>query len=127
MSGGVLIDSSAWINHLKVADAAVIAVLSSGRALTHPMVIGELTLGTPKDRKRTLESISLLQRTNAASMDEVLQFVERERLYGLGCGLIDVTLLMSTLITPGATLMTLDNRLAALADRFKVLRKLPLH
>lgn len=127
MSGGVLIDSSAWINHLRVPDAAVIAILSNGRALTHPMVIGEITLGTPRDRKSTLESISLLQRTNAASMDEVLQFVERERLYGLGCGLIDVTLLMSTLITPGASLMTLDNRLAALAERFKVLHKIPLH
>jgi predicted nucleic acid-binding protein len=124
---GVLIDSSCWINHLKAADAEVIDILSTGRALTHPMVIGELALGTPKDRKRTLEAISLLQRTNAVSMTEVLDFVEMERLYGLGCGLIDVTLLMSTLITPGATLMTVDNRLAALAKRFKVLHKNALH
>jgi predicted nucleic acid-binding protein len=123
----VLIDTSCWINHLKAADAVVIDILSTGRALTHPMVIGELSLGTPKDRKRTLEAISLLQRTNAASMSEVMDFVEKEKLYGLGCGLIDVTLLMSTLITPGATLMTADNRLAALADRFKVLHRAALH
>lgn len=124
---GVLIDSSSWINHLKAADAAVIDILSTGRALTHPMVIGELALGTPKDRKRTLEAISLLRRTSTASMSEVLDFVEQERLYGLGCGLIDVTLLMSALITPGATLMTADSRLAALAQRFKILHKIAVH
>jgi hypothetical protein len=124
---GILIDTSAWINHLKAADAAVIDILSTGRALTHPMVLGELSLGTPKDRMRTLEAISLLQRTNAASMSEVLGFVEKEKLYGLGCSLVDATLLMCTLITLGATLMTADNRLAALADRFKILHRTALH
>ena len=124
---GVLIDTSAWINHLKAADAAVIDILTTGRALTHPMVLGELSLGMPKDRKRTLEAISLLQRTNAASMSEVLGFVEKDKLYGLGCGLVDVTLLMCTLITPGATLMTADNRLAALAERFTILYRPSLH
>lgn len=124
---GVLIDSSVWVHHLKATDRAVVDILSSGRALTHPMIIGELTLGTPKDRKQTLESIALLRRTNTGSMSEVLAFVESEKLYRLGCGLIDVTLLMSTLITPGAKLMTSGNRLAALAERFKVLHKHPLH
>ena len=76
---------------------------------------------------RTLEAIGLLQRTHAPSMSEVLDFVEKEKLYGLGCGLIDVTLLMSTLITPGATLMTADRRLSALAERFKVLHRTALH
>ena len=124
---GVLIDTSAWVDHLRTADAVVIDILATGRALTHPMVIGELSLGTPRDRQRTLETIGLLQRTHAPSMSEVLDFVEKEKLYGLGCGLIDVTLLMSTLITPGATLMTADRRLSALAERFKVLHRTALH
>ncbi|MEP6719852.1 MAG: VapC toxin family PIN domain ribonuclease [Variovorax sp.] len=122
-----MIDTSSWINHLKVPDAAVIDILATGRALTHPMVIGELALGTPSDRKRTLESIALLERTIAASMTEVLEFVEREKLYGLGCGLIDVTLLISTLFTPGSTLLTSDRKLAVLAERFNVLHKIALH
>lgn len=47
-----------------------------------------------------------------------MAFVEREALYGLGCGLVDVALLASVLITPGASLWTLDRRLSVLAGRF---------
>lgn len=57
----------------------------------------------------------------------MVAFVERERLYGLGCGLVDLTLLASTLITPGALLWTLDQRLARLAERFDVAYKPPVH
>ena len=49
-----------------------------------------------------------------------MAFIEREKLYGLGCGLVDMLLLASTLITPGAALWTLDKRLAELAGRFGV-------
>ena len=53
--------------------------------------------------------------------------MERERLYGLGCGLVDITLLASTLITPGARLWTLDKRLAGLAQRFGIAHAVPVH
>jgi hypothetical protein len=49
--------------------------------------------------------------------------VEREKLYGLGCGLMDMCLLASTLITPAASLWTMDKRLAELAERFDVAHK----
>lgn len=42
------------------------------------------------------------------------------KLYGLGCGLVDIVLLASTLMTPNAELWTLDKRLNALSDRFGV-------
>ena len=53
-------------------------------------------------------------------MREAMTFIERERLFGLGCGLVDVLLLASTLMTPGVELWTLDKRLCALAERFGV-------
>jgi hypothetical protein len=53
-------------------------------------------------------------------MREVTTFIEHEKLYGLGCGLVDMTLLASTLITPDTELWTLDKRLADLAKRFGV-------
>ncbi len=62
--------------------------------------------------------LDLLQLSNQASPSEVRAFIEREKLFGLGCGLVDFTLLASTLITPGAVLWTLDKRLARLAARF---------
>ena len=56
-----------------------------------------------------------------------MEFIEREQLYGLGCGLVDMVLLASTLITPGAELWTLDKRLAGLAERFGVMHQAALH
>ena len=47
-----------------------------------------------------------------------MAFIEREELYGIGCGIVDISLLASTLMTPGTRLWTLDKRLATLAARF---------
>jgi hypothetical protein len=54
-----------------------------------------------------------------ASQAEVLDFIEREKLYGLGCGLVDITLLASALLTPDTKLWTLDKRLLRLATRLR--------
>ena len=55
-----------------------------------------------------------------ATMSEVQEFIEREKLYGLGCGLVDVSLLASTIITPDTRLWTMDKCLNELAERFAV-------
>jgi hypothetical protein len=65
-----------------------------------------------------------MQEVEQASFAEVLRFVEREQLFGLGCGFVDLSLLASALITPGVKLWTLDKRLAALVQRFGVAREL---
>jgi hypothetical protein len=56
-----------------------------------------------------------------------MDFIESQRLFGLGCGLVDLLLLASTLMTPGAELWTLDKRLCALAERFGVMHRPTLH
>ncbi|MDE2120256.1 MAG: type II toxin-antitoxin system VapC family toxin [Betaproteobacteria bacterium] len=117
----VLVDTSVWVDHFRHGNAKLVALLASDRVLVHPMVIGELACGTPPDRTRTLAAVQTLRLARAASLEEVGTFVERERLYGRGCGLIDMTLLASTLITPGARLWTLDVRLATLAREFGAL------
>ena len=63
----------------------------------------------------------MLEQTQHAILSEVMDFVDTEKLHGLGCGLVDMVLLTSTLLTPGAWLWTSDKRLCALADRFDVL------
>ena len=52
--------------------------------------------------------------------DKLMAFIERHRLYGLGCGLVDLMLLASTLMTENALLWTLDRRLNSLAERFGI-------
>lgn len=124
----VLIDTSVWVDHFRHRNDALVDLIVLDLALTHPMIVGELACGTPPaPRIQTLSDIELLQPAKHASLREVMDFIEREKLYGLGCGLVDMSLLASTLITPGASLWTLDKRLAALAERFAVAYLPSLH
>lgn len=124
----VLIDTSVWIDHFRNRNDVLVDLIELDLALAHPMVIVEIACGTPPaPRIQTLNSMSLLQPCNQASLSEVMEFIEREGLHGLGCGLVDMSLLASTLITPGAELWTLDKRLAELAERFGVAHLPTLH
>ena len=124
----VLIDTSVWIDHFRNRNDVLVDLIELDLALAHPMVIVEIACGTPlTPRIQTLNSMSLLQPCNQASLSEVMEFIEREGLHGLGCGLVDISLLASTLITPGAELWTLDKRLAELAERFGVAHLPTLH
>ncbi|TVP53245.1 MAG: type II toxin-antitoxin system VapC family toxin [Halomonadaceae bacterium] len=117
----VLIDTSVWVDHFRHRNDTLVDLLLRDEGLVHPMVLGELACGTPPaPRTQTLGGIALLQPARQATWDEVRAFIEKEQLYGLGCGLVDLALLASSLITPGATLWTLDQRRAALAKRFAV-------
>jgi predicted nucleic acid-binding protein len=125
---GVLIDTSVWIDHFRQRNDVLEKLLGFDLALTHPMVVVELACGTPPaPRVQTLSDIALLKQTQEASLREVMGFIEHEKLYGLGCGLVDMALLASTMMTPGAELWTLDKRLVALAERFGVMYQPALH
>lgn len=124
----VLIDTSVWVEHFRRPNDELIRLLGLDLALIHPMVLLELACGTPPaPRQRTLHDLGLLQHAQQAGWREVMAFVEREQLYGLGCGLVDLSLLASTLLTPGAALWTLDRRLGALATRLGVGHQPALH
>ena len=117
----VLVDTSVWVNHFRRRNKSLVALMLRDEALIHPMVLGELACGTPPaPRERTLGDIGLLRSATQASFDEVMAFIEREKLYGVGCGSVDLSLLASTLMTPGARLWTLDKRLAELGVRFNI-------
>ena len=117
----VLVDTSVWVNHFRRSNAALVHLVASDQALKHPMVIVELACGTPPaPRAKTLGDMALLGSVRQATLGEVQAFIERERLYGLGCGLVDVVLLCSVLITPNTRLWTIDKPLHELATRFDV-------
>lgn len=126
-AGRVLVDTSVWVDHFRQRNAPLVALLAQDAVLIHPLVLGELACGTPPSRTQTLADLQRLQPAQQATVREVMALVERERLFGLGCGLVDVSLLASALMTPGATLWTLDRRLAALAERFGVAHRVALH
>ena len=124
----VLVDTSVWVDHFRRTNDALIDLITRDLAATHPMVIVELACGTPPaPRAQTLGDLALLMQVQQATMGEVQEFIEREKLYGLGCGLVDVSLLASTIITPDTKLWTMDKRLNDLAERFAVAYKPSFH
>jgi predicted nucleic acid-binding protein len=121
MTGGVLVDTSVWVDHFRRRNEALVNLLTLDLALTHPMVVTELACGTPPaPRARTLTDIATLPQTRQANLGEVRELIEREQLFGLGCGLVDLALLTSALLTPGSQLWTQDKRLQELATRFSI-------
>lgn len=116
----VLVDTSVWVDHFRRRQPALVQLLEADRVLCHPWVLGEVACGTPPRRQQTLDDLAALRPVRVANLEEIVAFVERKQLFGLGCGLVDVGLLASTLMTSSAILWTLDRRLSALAERFGV-------
>jgi predicted nucleic acid-binding protein len=81
---GVLIDTSVWVSHFRVRNESLVALIENDRALTHPMVVAELTCGSlTLPRIQTLSKVEFLKTINQVSLSEVRKFIEFERLHGL--------------------------------------------
>ena len=117
----VVIDTSVWVDHFRRVNTRLVQLITSDQALTHPVVLVELACGTPPaPRARTLHDIGLLQHATHATWTEVMELIEAKQFYGRGCGSSDLTLLASTLMTPGASIWTLDKRLDQLAGELGI-------
>lgn len=124
---GVLVDTSVWVDHFRKHNDALVDLLELDLVMTHPLIVGEIACGTPPERIQVLSDLGSLHQAQQASIREVMDFIECECLFGLGCGLVDLLLLASTLMTPGIELWTLDRRLGALAERFGVMHQPARH
>ena len=63
------------------------------------------------------DALQALPRAPLAGHDEVMAFLHRERLFGIGIGYVDLHLLASVRLCAGARLWTRDKRLWAAATR----------
>jgi predicted nucleic acid-binding protein len=124
---GVLVDTSIWVDHFRHQNPWLLDLLARDLVLAHPFIVGEIACGTPPRRAQTLADLACLRSVQQAGLQETVAFIERENLSGLGCGLIDLMLLASALMTPGAALWTRDKRLSALAARWGVHHQPALH
>lgn len=116
----ILVDTSIWIDHFRNSDDELVSLLNSGSVLIHPFIVGELALGNLKQRDSILGSLCDLPRINIATNEEVLGFIGRTSLHGMGIGFIDAHLLASTLLTPSSVIWTRDKRLHAAAVRLGI-------
>ena len=113
----ILVDSSVWVDHLRSGNATLGRMLDTGRVLAHPFVVGELALGSLRQRDVILTALQELPQAVVASEVEVLRFINLQALHGLGIGYVDVHLLASARLTSGGSLWTRDKRLHAVAEQ----------
>ena len=111
----ILVDTSVWVDHFRVADERLMSLLNAGEALGHPFVTGELALGNLRQRDNILWALQRLPQAVCAEPAEVLDFIDREALFGHGIGYVDVHLLAATRLTAGARLWTRDRSLHQVA------------
>jgi predicted nucleic acid-binding protein len=106
----VLVDTSVWVEHFRHGKIALDTLLNEGQVACHPFIVGELACGNLKNRSQILSLLSTLPFSLTAEHEEVMQFIEKQRLMGKGLGYIDMHLLASAMLTR-IPLWTLDKRL----------------
>ncbi|RKE38332.1 hypothetical protein B0G76_4644 [Paraburkholderia sp. BL23I1N1] len=116
----ILVDTSVWIDHLNASDSMLISLLAEQRVLAHPYVIGEISLGSLRDRDIVLGALLDLPRVPVATPEETFYLIEREGLFNRGIGYVDTSLLASARLQPGTTLWTRDKRLKKVADELNL-------
>ena len=115
----VLVDTSVWIDHLRKAEPELALLLEEDLVFGHSWVMGELAVGSLKDRGSFLDMLGELTPVEAVSEKEVMAFVERWELFSRGIGWVDAQLLAACVARP-CRLWTQDKRLAGIAGELKV-------
>jgi len=116
----VLVDTCVWVRHFRQQDPYLLNMLEDGEVLSHPLVVGELSMGNLKDRAQTLWSLSKLGRPPIATDAETQQMIDARRLWGRGIQWNDACILASAVIG-GVKLWTVDFRLSEIAAEMGVL------
>ncbi|WP_296493051.1 PIN domain-containing protein [Rhodoferax sp.] len=111
----VLVDSSVWVGHFKQRNDQLVTLLENGLVVCHPYVVMEIACGTPPNRRAIIDMLAELERTTRATTSEILAMLENFRLFGRGCGLVDLSLLASVLLTDKVLIWTFDKRLEQVA------------
>lgn len=109
----ILADTSVWVEHFRHDSPRLRELLEAGEVVMHPMVLGELACGNLAHRPRTLRRLRHLPALPQLPDSVVLEAIEVRRLWGKGIGWIDAHLVAAALVS-GASLWTLDQRLAKL-------------
>jgi predicted nucleic acid-binding protein len=114
-----LVDTSGWVDFLRSGDATLASLLERSLVCSHPFVVGELACGSLRNRDAIPGLLSTLPMTARVDDGEVLHFLEKQRLYGRGLGLVDIHLPAACRVDR-CRLWTHDRRLRAAAEELGV-------
>lgn len=112
----VLVDSSVWVGHFKQRSEHLVQLLEQGLVICHPYVVAEIACGTPPGRKAIISMLADLESAPVATQDELLTMMNTRKLFGRGCGFVDMSLLASSLISEKLRLWTVDKRFELIAS-----------
>ncbi len=115
----ILADTSVWVQHFRRGMPEFGAALGQHLISIHAVVLGELASGNLAKRAETLADLRRLPRAAAGTLEESLDFIESESLYGRGLGWNDMQLLVAARLS-GHLLWSLDARLAAAASKLRI-------
>jgi predicted nucleic acid-binding protein len=110
----ILADTSVWVDHFRNGDNCLRELLLQQKIVIHPFIIGEIALGSLRNRTQVLRHLNDLRHATIASHGETMTLVESWRLFGRGIGYVDAHLLSACRLSP-ARLWTRDRRLADVA------------
>lgn len=112
----VLVDTSVWVGHFKQHNEALVALLLAGWVVCHPRVVLEVACGIRPQRQPIIGMLGELETSPVATPVELLTLLERQAIFGRGCGFVGLSLLASALLGQQTLLWTLDKRLNAIAQ-----------
>ena len=110
----ILADSSVWIDHFRRKESRLAVLLNQEQVVIHPFIIGELALGSLKNRGQAIHDLQLLPQISPATGQETLEWIERRRIFGKGIGWTDAHLLLACILS-NTELWTMDKPLAYVA------------
>jgi predicted nucleic acid-binding protein len=116
----ILADASVWIDHLRELNPHLSDLIATDRVAMHPHVLGEIALGSLRERRKLIARLERLPAAPLAREADVLRLVENRGLFSTGIGWTDAHLLASCRLLPGAGLWTRDKRLQAQAARLQL-------
>ena len=115
-----LVDTSVWIDHFRKTDPLLVKALGDHLVACHPFIIGELALGSLRDRKTVIAMLENLPSVTRANDSEVLGMIEDRKLFARGLGLMDAHLLAAALIEGDVQIWTKDKRFQTIATELNV-------
>lgn len=117
----IIVDSNIWVDHLRGReDPHLDELVLNDDAAMHPHVLGEIALGSFRNRNGILTRFSRLPVPNVAREGHVLFLIDEHQLWATGIGYSDAHLLASARLSPAGLLWTRDKRLHKQAERLGV-------
>lgn len=123
----ILADTSIWTDHFRHGDAELRRIIEDDRLVCHPSVIGELALGSLRDRGSVMALLAAQRGAVVATHDEVMAMIDRHSIFSMGIGYTDAHLLASVRLDQRAALWTRDKRLRAAAEKVGASLYIPLN